>query len=276
MESRMSLLTVVCVAMLVCGCATATRHHNSSVVQYLYPDSVDHVETTAIPRLALPLKVGVAFVPEELAGNQDLTERDKMELMKEVGRHFQKYEFVKSLELIPSAYLRARGGFTNLDQIRTMYGVDIIALLSYDQTQFTDEGLASISYWTLVGAYIVRGEKNDTHTMVDAAVYDIQSRKMLFRAPGVSHIKSKATLVNLSEQLRADSARGFKEASQDLVANLDLQLGPLMEEIKASPAEYEVIYRAGYSGGGSLDGCYIIFFSILGGNCLWRKWKRHA
>jgi len=97
-------------------------------------------------------------------------------------------------------------------------------LLSYDQTQFTEEGLASITYWTIVGAYIIPGEKNDTHTMVDAAVYDIQSRKMLFRAPGISHIKGLSTPVNLNEELRDDSIEGFKEASVDVIKNLDLQL----------------------------------------------------
>ena len=37
--------------------------------------------------------------------------------------------------------------------------------------QFTDEGLASFAYWTIIGAYIIPGEKNDTHTMLDAVVY---------------------------------------------------------------------------------------------------------
>jgi len=133
--------------------------------------------------LALPLKVGIAFVPDELAGNQDLTERDKMELMKDVARHFQKYEFVKSLELIPSAYLRARGGFTN-------------------------------------------------------------------------------------------SSKGFKEASQDLVANLDSHLGSLRELIKTSPAQYQIVYQPGYTGGGSLDGFDIILCGILGAMRLWRNSSR--
>lgn len=67
------------------------------------------------------------------------------------------------------------------------------------------------------------GEKNDTHTMLDAAVYDIRSRKMLFRAPGTSHIKAHATLANLSEQRRSDSAVGFKKAATQMIANLDQQ-----------------------------------------------------
>ncbi len=247
------LLLATTTLILMTSCGIQTKHHrSSSVVQYLYPNKYNHVEVPGIPRLALPLRVGIAFVPENTVKSQALTETDKMDLMKEVSQHFKKYDFVKSIELIPSAYFRNDGGFSNLDQVRTMYGIDVITLLSYDQTQFTDEGLASITYWTIIGAYIIPGEKNDTHTMVDATVYDILSRKMLFRAPGTSHIKSNATPVNLTEQLRKDSLESFKFASADLIKNLDTQLQLFKEKIKEAPEDYQITHRPGYTGGGSL------------------------
>lgn len=273
---------------MMTNCGFMTTNRSSSVVQYLYPNRTGYVETPDIPRLELPLRVGVAFVPEDtvesrslffpekIVKGQTLTERDKMELMEEVSKHFKKYDFVKSIELIPSAYLTKEGSFANLDQIRTMYGIDVIALLSYDQTQFTDEGVASITYWTLIGAYIIPGEKNDTHTMVDASVYDIQSRKMLFRAPGISHIKTKATPVNLSEQLRVDSMEGFKEASTDLVANLEQQLKLFKEKVKQTPADYQIVHKPGYTGGGSLDYIYIIILSMLASYWIWVKRNHKA
>lgn len=264
------LVTVIFAFMTSCG-VQSKHHRSSSVVQYLYPDRHDYVEIPGIPRLALPLRVGIAFVPENIAKSQALTETDKMDLMKEVSQHFKKYDFVKSIELIPSAYLRNDGGFTNLDQIRTMYGIDVITLLSYDQTQFTDEGLASITYWTIIGAYIIPGEKNDTHTMVDATVYDILSRKMLFRAPGTNHIKSNATPVNLSEKLRKDSLESFKLASADLTENLDTQLQLFREKVKELPDDYQITHRPGYTGGGSLDGSFIFVLALLGGYSLWAK-----
>lgn len=199
-----------------------------------------------------------------------------MSLMDEVSKHFKKYEFVKEIELIPSPYLTGKGSFANLDQIRTMYGVDVIALLSYDQTQFTDEGLASITYWTIIGAYIIPGEKNDTHTMVDAVVYDIQSQKMLFRAPGISHIKGLATPINLNEELRADSLQGFKEASVEVIKNLDIQLELFKEKVKEQPEEYKVVHKPGYTGGGSLDASVIIFILISCAYWLWMKRKQKA
>jgi len=101
--SRMLFILSVCIAFM--GCAYQTqRHHSSSVYEYLYSDKKDHIESPSIPVLSLPLRVGIAFVPENSGGNYTLTERDKMDLMNEVAKHFKKYKFVKDIELIPSAY----------------------------------------------------------------------------------------------------------------------------------------------------------------------------
>ena len=288
MNNYLKIVLVMVLFSMMGGCGFMTTNRSSSVVQYLYPNTKGYIETPTIPRLALPLRVGIAFVPddsvkgrsffipEKIVQGQNLTERDKMELMEKVKKHFQKYEYVDSIELIPSSYLTKEGGFANLDQIRTMYGIDVVVLLSYDQTQFTDEGVTSVVYWTLIGAYLIPGEKNDTHTMVDATVYDIQSRKLLFRAPGTSHIKSKATPVNLSEQLRVDSMASFKEACTDLAVNLDKQLELFSEKVKKTPADYEIVRKPGYTGGGSLDGIYLILLSILGGYQIWQKTNHKA
>lgn len=262
-QSPISILLVLCTAVALASCAGSQTRNATSVVDYLYPNRDEQVVEPSVPVLNLPLRVGVAFVPGESrdgrrtnwqaggSAGAALTEKQKMALMQEVAAHFKQYDFVKSIELIPSSYLTPKGSFGNLDQIRTMYGVDVIALLSYDQVQFTDEGLASISYWTLIGAYIIPGEKNDTHTMLDAVVMDIPSRKMLFRAPGTSHVKGRATPVNLSEELRKDSAESFKLASGMMVANLDEQLSLFTERVKEEPEDYKVVHKSGYTGGSS-------------------------
>lgn len=282
MKSARGLMLLIAVFLLtgsVTGCAglneSRKSRYTSSVVDYLYPKK-EIVEVPAIPRLSLPLRVGIAFVPESAGGPgvSRLSEKEKIDLMDRISSEFRKLSFVKDIEIIPSAYLSRGGGFTNLDQIRTMYGVDVIALLSYDQVQHTDEGLMSLTYWTIVGAYIIKGEKNDTSTMVDAAVYDIPSRKMLFRAPGLSHIKGTATLVNLSEQLRSDSLQGFRMASDDLVKNLQDQLDRFKAKVKAMPKEYVVEHKPGYTGGGSMGGVFATLLLCLGGLALWRNRKQ--
>jgi rhombotail lipoprotein len=243
-----------------CSVATGSTKHVTSIVDYLYPDSNDPAVKPGIPVLALPLKVGIAFVPGEGGGNYGrglpnlnlrpqnppgnvflLSEQKKIALMQTVADHFKTREFVKEIEIIPSTELNPRGSFAELDRIRTVHGLDVIGLLSYDQVQFTDEGLLSLTYWTLIGIYVVPGEKNDTHTMMDAAVYDIKSRKMLFRAPGTSHIKGSATPTNLSEELRADSDNGFTEAAKSMLSNLDEQLARFRAKVKENPAEYKII-----------------------------------
>lgn len=238
--------------LLLClgGCLSTSENQNSSVVDYLYPQSRNVEVSTGIPTLVLPLKVGVAFVPSFRA-SPALTETKKAELLREVSANFEGLDFVKSIEIIPSAYLRPGGSFENLEQIQRMFDVDVIALVSYDQSRFTDEGIASLAYWTVVGAYLVRGEKNSTHTMLDAVVYDIASRRLLFRAPGTSSVKSSATLVNAGEQIREDAVKGFEIASDQLVDNLKVELDAFRTKVKEVPATAQIVQRDGQRGSGS-------------------------
>lgn len=260
---KIQLLVISLLMLCVSACAVneGSNHSASSLVDYLYPDQERIVEP-AIPHLTLPLRVGVAFVPDGYQGT--FSEAQKMELMTRVANDFKQYSYIKNVELIPSAYLRQRGSFANLDQLQRMFGIDVVALISYDQMQFSDEGLSSLAYWTLVGAYFVKGEKNDTHTLLDAAVYDIKSRQLLFRAPGTSHIKSRATLVNASEVNRDDGARGMEVASDMLVENLSVQLQGFEQKVKQSPSEYKVSHRSGFSGGGSIGGLILVFWVGIG------------
>lgn len=260
-RNSLSLL-IVLLALGLSACAGQQLRNKSSVVDYLYPEQAKTEVQPSIPVLGLPLKVGIAFVPEQRpqsrGGNlwagathtSRLSELDKSKLLEKVAAHFRRYEFVDEIEVIPSPYLRPAGSFANLDQIQTMYGIDVIALVSYDQVQFTDEGLLSMTYWTLFGAYVVSGEKNDTSTLLDTAVYDIKSRKLLFRAPGTNTTKGSATLVNLSEQLRRDSLTSFEGATEEMIKNLDLELGKFKDKIKHAPQKTKIIHRQGYVGGG--------------------------
>lgn len=285
-------------AALLSGCASGTTKHATSVVDYLFPKTKDPVVTPGIPVLTLPLRVGIAFVPPppgrdlrsgrlssgltpfQGGGDLALTEKRKTDLMLEVAKNFKKYPFVKYIEIIPSAYLTPAGSFANLDQIRTMLELDVIVLLSYDQVQFTDQTL-SFTYWTMAGPLVVPAQNNDTHTMLDAVVYDIASRKMLFRAPGTSLVKGSSMLVDQSQEIRADGDRGFTEAAQSMISNLDIQLALFKDKIKERPEEYKVVQTPKYiastggsSGGGSVDSVMLLLFIGLGAGFLWLKSHR--
>jgi len=271
----------VLMALGLAGCMGYQTRLKSSVVDYLYPNQDEARIEPSVPVLELPLDVGIAFVPEQGGGRRGtsgawtnwsgagvLSETKRQELLDKVAAHFRNLDYVDDIEVIPSAYLTPQGGFANLEQIRTMYDIDLIALVSYDQIQFTDEGMLSLTYWTIVGAYVVQGEKNDTQTMLDTAVYDIDSRKMLLRAPGVSTIKGSATIVNLSEELRKDSLRGFEEAADDMIVNLDTALERLEDKIREQPEKIKIVQSAptgsGPTGGGGYGSGAFGVYELLG------------
>ena len=282
-----SISIVLVSVIFIVSCSSQQVGTKSSVVDYLYPKETAKIIEPSIPVLKLPIKLGIAFVPAQSSrkhgsniwsGNRDLssglTESKKMQILSQVSGHFKKYSFIGDIQEIPSAYLTPGGSFANLNQIKTMYGVDVIALVSYDQVQFTDASFLSISYWTIVGAYLVSGEKNDTNTLMDTVVYDIASRKMLFRAPGTSVVKGRSTPVNLSEELREDSIKSFDQAAKGMIENLDVQLAIFREKAKQNPEQIKVVKAEGYSSGsgGSFDFASLCFFaSIAGIGFLFRK-----
>ena len=247
---------------------TRKQHQANSLFKYLYANRTDHIDTPSVPVLSLPLRVGIAFVPSakdsRYSSLEPLSETKKMELMKQVSNDFKSMPFVKSIELIPTTYLTPEGGFANLDQLRAIYDIDVMMLLSYDQAQLTDHSLWSVSYWTVVGLYVVQGEKNETRTMLDAAVYDIASRKMLFRAPGISTVKASATPFNLDRELRENSERGYEIAGTNLVAALHTQLNEFKERVRSSPEEYKVVHKKGYVGGGNVGSTELALLAGMG------------
>jgi len=270
---RMCILSLI---LVISGCAGQQITSKSSVFEYLYPGEQNSVIQPSIPTLNIPLSVGIAFVPESeiksrfyspwahtFKKGQTLTAVSKLELLENVAEHFRQYSYIKNIEVIPPEYLVAGGSFANLDQIKTMYQVDVMALVSYDQVQFTDEGLASLTYWTLVGAYVIKAEKNDTSTMIDTAVYDIASRKMLFRAPGASKIEGSSTLINISESLREDSLKGFQDASEQMIENLDIQLAKFKEKIEEDQSDVKLNYDESFDRKGGSIG-FIEFLLLMG------------
>ena len=57
-----------------------------------------------------------------------------------------------------------------------MLGIDVIALFSYNQVQFRDEGLLSLTYWTLIGAYVAQGERTIRRPCSTQRVYETGRR----------------------------------------------------------------------------------------------------
>ena len=250
-----TLTATLCAVLLLSGCASwmeqGSKVQRGSLVEYLYPKGEEPALKPATPELHLPLRVGIAFVPGERFS--DLTEAERNQLLNRVKAAFANRPYISAIEVIPTPYLRARGGFDNLQQAARMFNVEVVALLSYDQVQFNDSNRLSLFYWTIVGAYLVNGDQYDVNTLVDAAVFDVTSRQLLFRAPGTSQIKGSSPMVKFSEVSRAARGEGFRQAVDNLIPQLDRQL----ENFKVRVAEEKVARiteRRGYEGRGGGDG----------------------
>ena len=235
--------------------ACASTHLRSarqagSIVDFLYPkaDSAP-VLTPTVTELRLPVRVGIAFVPGSGRG-MGLPELEKQQMLERVKGAFSSHAYIGKIELIPSAYLRAGGGFDNLDQVARMFDVDVVALLSYDQVRFNDTNGLAVLYWTVVGAYFIQGDQYDVQTLLDASVFDVKSRKLLFRAPGTSQVKGAASLAGFSEEARAAQSQGYNEALGRLIPQLQTELGNFRERVKSKPEQFKITKEAGYKGGG--------------------------
>src|SRR5690349_158131 len=116
---------ILCLAFMVQGCGISSGSHKyaSSVMDYLYPKEQVIVKPS-IPTLRLPIKVGIAFVPEkETFADSPLSEVEKKEAIELVRQAFSAYNFIDTIEIIPSSYLQREGGFPNLAFIGDIFDI---------------------------------------------------------------------------------------------------------------------------------------------------------
>lgn len=263
-----SWLVAIIAAASLTGCASMFAHQGTkqsgSIVDYLYPDAKEAPRMQpGVALLRPPVRVGIAFVPGG-GWSVGLPETERLKLLEKVKSAFSKHSYIGNIEIIPTQYLRPKGGFENLDQVARLFNVEVIALLSYDQVQFNDTNALSVLYWTIIGAYIIHGDQYDIQTMLDASVFDVRSHKFLFRAPGTSQVKGSSTLAGFSEQSRAARIDGYHKAVEQLIPQLQTELDNFKERIK-SDAGFQVENKAGYRGGGSFGWLILVMAVVLAG-----------
>jgi len=238
------------------------RRYRSTLVEYLYPDR-DPSAHVRPARLQLPLRIGIAFVPSE---PQPLDPQQEERLLEIVRKSFAARDWVGEIQTIPSSYLQPRGGFDDLEQVAHLMDVDIVALVSVDQIQYNDPTLLSILYVSVVGQYLLPGDRNDTRTLIDVAAVDVQSHAFLLRAPGASRISGMAAPVDVERRLRYKSDEGLRLAMLDLTKNLDTAVVTFKTSVASGRrADVDIFTRQGVSirGGGAFDGVTVVMLLIV-------------
>lgn len=243
----MKILKIVAVtsAILLAACASVgTTRQQSSLMGYLYPDGQPQPQSTAVASIKLPIRLGIILAPTVDTArsgyiltprvNQPLSTGDQVTYLEQIATEFRSSPEFKDVEVIPSNYVVEGGGFQNLETLASMYSVDAIAVVSYDQLQTTDEGKDSFLYWTVIGAYMVDTEKNASTTFVDTAMFDVKSHKLLFHASGTSHSASSGTLANNSEEVRGASHQGFVDAFAAMATDITTNLKTFKDKLSSN------------------------------------------
>lgn len=251
------LILIAAVTLPLTGCSSLwdwsgdTRSgDSSSLVDYLYPNGEIPPEVDGtIPYLELPLRVGIGFVPGR-AGHGTISEATKMKLLEEVKAGFVDREYISHIEVIPDTYLRSSRGITGMQQVARLYDLDVMALVSYDQVAFSEENPSGFLYWTIIGAYVIKATSNEVQTFVDTAVFDVNTARLMFRAPGSDAISDRSTLVEAGETVRRARDESIAAAMGEMADNLTIELDHFQERVKEDPTVAQTTWKEGSGGGG--------------------------
>jgi rhombotail lipoprotein len=232
------------------GHSTQSRN-SSSLVAFLYPNGSAPPPQNAVPELHVPLRVGLAFLPTQGAfGDVSLDAAHKEELLERIRKQFSDRKFVGEIVIIPDYYLASSRGFEGLQGVQRLYNVDLMALVSYDQVTYADDNKWSLGYLTIVGAYMVKGNTNDTTTLVDLAVVDPKTRSLVLRAGGTDTHHQNSTLIDSQRDIRLASTASFDAATDQMITHFDGALTAFQSEVHEGRANVRVVARSSSSGGG--------------------------
>jgi rhombotail lipoprotein len=98
--------------------------------------------------------------------------------------------------------------------------------------------------------------------MIDTAVFDVSTAKLLFRAPGTFRQQRNATLMDNTRDLRKLRQEGFAGATDDMIVNLDGELAQFQDGIKQGERA-QVAWRSGYGGGGSISWQLLVLVLLI-------------
>jgi rhombotail lipoprotein len=219
------------------------RHSKTtSLVSFLYPDGKipDDLNT---PVLRLPLRVGLAYVPES-GINSHIEPALKLQLLNTIKRAFEGRRYIQNIQIIPQMYLSHGQNSNQLQQIQQLYQLDVIALVSYDQIVNRKENILAITYLTIVGNYIFPGSHFNVSTLLDMALIDLKTKRLLFRAAGSHGSKGATAEAYTRHQYDIHQNDDFSVAMGMLKNNLTYELQAFEQRLRAKDPNDDIKVEA--------------------------------
>ncbi|WP_223788643.1 rhombotarget lipoprotein [Marinicella meishanensis] len=245
----MSLLivTLILSSCSIFGPERVRHEKTTSLVNFLYPDG-NIPKDIRSPTLRLPLRVGLAYVPTQ-GGGRAIDPRLKLELLNAIKQEFSSRHYIQDIQIIPQMYLSHRGSGDQLQQIKQLYQLDVMALVSYDQIVNRQDNLLSVTYLTIVGSYLFPGTQFDVSTLIDMALIDLDTKRLLFRAAGTQGSSGGGAEAYAANQYSKHQNRDFAAAMTMLSGNLNQALYLFEERLRAKDPndDIKVEARPGYS-----------------------------
>ncbi len=239
----------------------AHARNSSSLADFLYPDGQVPAPSVEPPQLRIPLRVGLTFLPAANAQFAGLDETHQAQLLERIKQRFASRKFVADIVILPDYYLAGRRGYAGLEGVQRLYGLDVVALVSFDQETHQDRNEWSLAYTTIVGAFVVKGSRHDVSTLVDLAVVDPHSRQLIIRAGGTDVRHGNTTLVDEARETRAANITGFSAATDQMIEHFDAALSKFEADVRSGTAPVHIMSKNertnGGGGGGALGAGFI-------------------
>lgn len=240
-------ITLLILVITLSSCSIYSRQKvrhskTTSLVNFLYP-SGEIPKDLPNPVLNLPLRVGIAFIPEENSGNH-VEPALKIELLNAIKNEFENRKYIQNIQIIPQLYLSNGKNSQQLHQIKQLYQLDVIALVSYNQIVNRKENFFALTYLTIVGSYVFPGSHFNVNTLIDMALIDLNSNRLLFRAAGTHGSKGAAPEAYTKHRYDEHQNNDFSTAMSKLKNNLRTELHVFEQRIRSKNPNDDIQVKA--------------------------------
>jgi len=268
-----NIFIIVLLIISLQGCVIGPRSSASQSLSQILEPVTDSLVSVDKEPLVFPSTIAILMVPSpntHMVPNSTLrlaAEELKQELLKND-------KYINGVIVVSNSDIQEK---ITLKTLRDMYGVDIVAIISYQQDQRSSRNsFLSFLDLAIVPAYTIPSVKVTTSTVVDGKIVHIPSNAIIFRASGLNEQSTHMTPVSSQENgSNEESIKGLTASIIDLGENVseiltglsefDLSTAVSMDEVieqsKSSEEDGSTLEEKSWekvdsykrSGGGSID-----------------------